>query len=103
MTTSLGALEEAFRVDPTNTQTMAQLGRLYMEAQDWQKAQRVYRSMVLQNLAPSLGVSKADVYFNLGRVHAELGEEPKAKDMYSYMYIGFVIHGGTLKSWSNLK
>jgi pentatricopeptide repeat protein len=76
------AYEEAFRVDPTNVQTMAGLGQLYMVKQDWDKARRVYRSMVLQNIDPSVGVSKADVYFQLGQIHAALDELPKAKDMY---------------------
>jgi pentatricopeptide repeat protein len=76
------AYEEAFRVDPTNVRTMAGLGKLYMDAQNWDKARRVYRSMVLQNIDPSLGVSKADVYFHLGQIHAALEETPKAKDMF---------------------
>ncbi len=74
--------EDAFRVDPTNVKTMIGLGSLYFSKEDWDKARRVYRSMVLQNLDPDLGVSKADVYFYLGRIHQELGEDMKAKDMY---------------------
>jgi hypothetical protein len=38
--------------------------------------------MLLQNLDPSLGVTKADVYLQLGQIHAQLGEGPKAKGMY---------------------
>ncbi len=76
------AYEEAFRVDPTNVKTMAGLGKLYMDAQNWDKARRVYRSMVLQNIDPSLGISKADVYYQLGQIHAALDEKPKAKDMF---------------------
>jgi tetratricopeptide (TPR) repeat protein len=76
------AYEEAFRVDPTNVRTMAGLGQLYMNAQNWDKARRVYRSMVLQPIDASVGVSKADVYFHLGQIHAALDETPKAKDMF---------------------
>jgi pentatricopeptide repeat protein len=61
---------------------MAGLGRIYFAAKEWEKARRVYRSMLLQNLDPSLGVTKADVYLQLGLIHAELGEGPKAKSMY---------------------
>ncbi len=76
------AYEEAFRIDPTNVRTMVGLGQLYMAAQDWDKARRVYRSMVLQNIDPAIGVTKADVYFQLGQIHQAQGEVPKAKDMY---------------------
>jgi pentatricopeptide repeat protein len=79
---ALAAYEEAFRIDPTNVATMAGLGQLHMAAQDWEKARRVYRSMVLQNIDPSLGISKADVYFYLGQIHVQLGENAKAKGMF---------------------
>lgn len=76
------AYEEAFRVDPTNVDTMAGLGQLYVEGQEWDKARRVYRSLVLQNIDPRAGLSKADVYYNLGHIHLQLGEDAKAKGMF---------------------
>ena len=79
---ALAAYEEAFRVNPTDVPTMAGLGRLYFTAQDWEKARRVYRSMVLQNIDPALGITKAEVYYSLGKIHEHLGEAPKAKGMY---------------------
>ncbi len=79
---ALAAYEEAFRVNPTDTMTMAGLGRIYMARQTWDKARRVYRSMVLQNLDPDLGITKAEVYYCLGLIHAQLGEVPKAKGMF---------------------
>ncbi|HTJ43734.1 MAG TPA: tetratricopeptide repeat protein [Kofleriaceae bacterium] len=79
---ALAAYEEAFRVNPTDVPTMAGLGRIYMGQRDWEKARRVYRSLVLQNIDPEAGVTKADVYFALGVIHVELGEAPKAKGMF---------------------
>lgn len=79
---ALAAYEEAFRVNPTDVPTMAGLGRLYMAARDWEKARRVYRSLVLQNLGPDAGISKPEVYLALGDIHLELGERPQAKGMY---------------------
>ena len=58
------------------------LGRLYMAAADWEKARRIYRSMLLQNLDPAGGVTRADVYLHLGEIHEKLGEGPKAVGMY---------------------
>ncbi len=72
----------AFQIDPQHTATMVALGRLYMTATEWEKARRIYRSMLLQNLDPAAGVSKADVYLALGEIHEKLGEGPKAVGMY---------------------
>ena len=38
--------------------------------------------MLLQNLDPSAGVTKADIYLALGEIHEKLGEAPKALGMY---------------------
>ena len=79
---ALAAYDEAFRIDPTNVSTMAGLGRLHMDRQDWEKARRVYRSMVLQELSPDCGITKAVVYYNLGLIHMHLDEPKKAKGMF---------------------
>ena len=79
---ALASYEEAFRVNPTDVATMAGLGRIYLDRKMWEKARRVYRSMVLQNLDPSMGISKAEVYLHLGNIHVELGEPRKAKGMF---------------------
>ncbi|MFH0899560.1 MAG: tetratricopeptide repeat protein, partial [Pseudomonadota bacterium] len=62
---AIKAYEEAFRVDPSHGATMAGLGRLYFAKADWERARRVYRNMLLQNLDPAVGVTKADIYFHL--------------------------------------
>ncbi|MCB9573169.1 MAG: tetratricopeptide repeat protein, partial [Kofleriaceae bacterium] len=79
---AMAAYEEAFRVNPTDVPTMAGLGRLYMAARDWEKARRVYRSLVLQNVDADAGLTKADVYYALGVIHVELNEAPKARGMF---------------------
>ena len=53
-----------------------------MNHSDWEKARRIYRSMLLQNLDPNSGVTRADVYLHLGEIHEKLGEGPKAVGMY---------------------
>ncbi|HET6613456.1 MAG TPA: tetratricopeptide repeat protein [Kofleriaceae bacterium] len=79
---ALSAYEEAFRVNPTDVETMAGLGRLHMGRQDWEKARRVYRSLVLQNIDPRCGLTKAEVYHHLGSIHIKLGEAKKARGMF---------------------
>ena len=79
------ALEQykaAYAIDAGYLPTLIALGRLYMGAADWEQARKVYRGMLLQNLDPSSGVTRADVYLHLGEIHEKLGEGPKAVGMY---------------------
>jgi tetratricopeptide (TPR) repeat protein len=79
---ALTAYEEALRVNPTDVTTMTGLGRLYFAAQDWEKARKIYQSLVLQNVDSEAGVTKAEVYWALGKIHLQLGQPPKAKSMF---------------------
>ncbi|HEY5945217.1 MAG TPA: tetratricopeptide repeat protein, partial [Kofleriaceae bacterium] len=79
---ALAAYEEALRVNPTDVITMTGLGRMYFASGDWEKARKIYQSLVLQNIEPELGVTKGEVYWALGRIHIELGQSPKAKSMF---------------------
>ena len=79
---ALAAYEEALRVNPTDVITMTGLGRMYFSAGDWEKARKIYQSLVLQNIDSDAGVTKGDVYWALGKIHIELGQPPKAKSMF---------------------
>jgi tetratricopeptide (TPR) repeat protein len=79
---ALAAYEDAFRIDPTNVATMVGLGALYVEAQEWEKAKRVYRSLVLQKIDPTLGITMGEAYYRLGTIHVQTGEKDKAKGMF---------------------
>ena len=61
---------------------MTGLGRMYFAAGDWEKARRIYQSLVLQNIDADAGVTKGEVYWALGKIHIELGQPPKAKSMF---------------------
>ena len=61
---------------------MTGLGRLYFAGSDWEKARKIYQSLVLQNIDADAGVTKGEVYWALGRIHIELGQSPKAKSMF---------------------
>ncbi|HEX4450171.1 MAG TPA: tetratricopeptide repeat protein [Kofleriaceae bacterium] len=79
---ALAAYEEALRVNPTDVVTMTGLGRLYFTSGDWEKARKIYQSLVLQNIDAEIGVTKGEVYWALGKIHIELGQAPKAKSMF---------------------
>jgi tetratricopeptide (TPR) repeat protein len=79
---ALAAYEEALRVNPTDVTTMTGLGRLYFAGEDWEKARKIYQSLVLQNVDVDAGVTKAEVYWALGKIHLKLGQPPKARSMF---------------------
>ncbi|MDB4961753.1 MAG: repeat-containing protein [Myxococcales bacterium] len=79
---ALAAYEEALRVNPTDVSTMTGLGRLYLALEDWEKARKIYQSLVLQNIDVEAGVTKGEVYWALGKIHLQLGQPPKAKSMF---------------------
>jgi tetratricopeptide (TPR) repeat protein len=79
---ALEAYASAHQIDPSHALTLAALGRLYTGASDWEKARGIYRKMLLQNLDPAAGITKADVYLHLGEIHEKLNEAPKAIGMY---------------------
>jgi tetratricopeptide (TPR) repeat protein len=79
---ALEQYQAAYQIDAGNPATLAALGRLFMDQQEWEKARRMYRSLLLQNIDPSTGVRKAEVYLALGEIHERTNEAPKAVGMY---------------------
>jgi tetratricopeptide (TPR) repeat protein len=78
---ALKELEQAFRIEPGNVGILKELGELAFEQSDFKKAQQMYRALLLQRLDPPSTISKAEVFYALGRVHEALGERPKARQM----------------------
>jgi tetratricopeptide (TPR) repeat protein len=73
----------AYKLDPSHPATVAALGRLAFRGGDLENARKYYRSLLLQNFdEKTAGVSKAEVYLMLGRMHVLANEIPKARNMF---------------------
>jgi tetratricopeptide (TPR) repeat protein len=73
----------AYKLDPSHPATVAALGRLAFRGGDLDNARKYYRSLLLQNFdEKTAGVSKAEVYLMLGRMHVLANEIPKARNMF---------------------
>ena len=79
---AIAELDKAFRIEPGNVQVLAKLGTVALEANDLRKAQQMFRALLLQRLDASSPITKAEVFMNLGEVHARLGENAKAVQMF---------------------
>ncbi|MBC8068233.1 MAG: hypothetical protein IAG13_07860, partial [Deltaproteobacteria bacterium] len=74
-------LQEAYRVDTTNVETLMTLGVMHESDAEWRDALKIYRTMLLQNADQSGLLRRGDIYIGLARAHVMLEEKPKAKAM----------------------
>jgi tetratricopeptide (TPR) repeat protein len=73
----------AYQLDPTHAATLASLARIAAQRNDPEKARRFYRSLLLHNFdEKSVGITKGEVYYALGRLHLQASEVPKARNMF---------------------
>jgi tetratricopeptide (TPR) repeat protein len=73
----------AYQIDPTQAQTLAALARLSLKQSDGESARKFYRTLLLQSFdEKAVGLTKAEIYLALGRLHLDAGETPKARNMF---------------------
>ena len=83
MASASASFGAAYKLDPTHPATIAALGRIAFRSSDLDAARKYYRSLLLQNFdEATAGVSKAEVYLMLGRMHVIANELPKARNMF---------------------
>lgn len=74
-------LQEAYRVDTTNVETLMTLGVLHESESDWKESLKIWRTMLLQNADQSGLLRRGDIYIGLAKAHVMLQEKAKAKAM----------------------
>lgn len=79
---ALSELDLAFKIDPGNIVVLRDLGRLALEADDLDRAQKTFRALLLQKLDGSSGITKAEVFFHLGEISEKQNDRAKAIQMY---------------------
>ncbi|MEZ0229449.1 MAG: tetratricopeptide repeat protein [Planctomycetota bacterium] len=78
------ALQEfdlAFKIDPGNIIVLRDLGKLALDVGDLERAQKTFRALLLQKLAPDAGISKGEVFYYLGEICMKQGDKAKAVQM----------------------
>jgi len=79
---ALAELDLAFKIDPGNIVVLRDLGRLALEANDLDRAQKTFRALLLQKLDGQSGITKAEVFFHLGEISEKQNDRAKAIQMY---------------------
>ena len=74
-------LDQAFRINPGDLAILVDLGRLAMETNDLDRAQKTFRALLLQRLDANAPITKAEVFYALGEINHRQGEKQKAIQM----------------------
>jgi tetratricopeptide (TPR) repeat protein len=77
----LAELDQAFRINPGNLAILVDLGRLALDVNDLERAQKTFRALLLQRLDVKAPITKAEVFFYLGDISNRQGEKQKAIQM----------------------
>ena len=77
----LSELDQAFRITPGNLAILVDLGRLALDLEDLERAQKTFRALLLQRLDAKAPISKAEVFYYLGEISHRQGEKQKAIQM----------------------
>ena len=77
----LAELDQAFRITPGNLAILVDLGRLALDMEDLDRAQKTFRALLLQRLDDNAPITKAEVFFYLGDISHRQGETKKAIQM----------------------
>jgi Tfp pilus assembly protein PilF len=73
----------AYQIDPTQAAVLGALSRLSLRQNDVESARRYLRTLLLQSFdEKAAGITKAEVYLELGNLHREAGENAKARNMF---------------------
>ncbi len=75
---ALACYDAAYKIDLTNVPILRDLGLLCIETGDYERAQRSFRTLLLQRLDGTAGLTKADVYYHLGDALHRQGDHAKA-------------------------
>ncbi|MBW2276564.1 MAG: tetratricopeptide repeat protein, partial [Deltaproteobacteria bacterium] len=79
---ALANLEAAYKMDISNTEVLISLGKLHYDRADYDKAVKLFRALLLQRFDPSVGATKADIYWYVGDICLKQNDTRKAKGMF---------------------
>lgn len=75
-------LDSAFKMDPANVGMLRDLAMCAFELDDLERAERSFRSLLLQKLDATTGINKGQVFQYLGHISRKKNDLPRAINMY---------------------
>ncbi|MGM0556432.1 MAG: hypothetical protein ACQEVA_08665 [Myxococcota bacterium] len=77
------AYESAHKVDATYIPNLLSLGKLEVAQESWDDALKIFQTLLLHQMSIENSEDKVELYYNLGLVRQNLGDERRAKDMFN--------------------
>jgi tetratricopeptide (TPR) repeat protein len=79
---ALAQLDMALKIDAGSVGVLRDLGVLAFETNDFERAQKMFRALLLQRLDANAGISKGEVFYYLGEISVKQGDRVKAVQMF---------------------
>ena len=74
---------ECFDYDATYLPNLFRLGKLHFRKENWDKALKIFQTMLLHQMNIESNDQRVDIFFHLGVLRQKLGDARKAKDMFN--------------------
>jgi tetratricopeptide (TPR) repeat protein len=74
---------ECFDYDATYLPNLFRLGKLHFRKENWDKALKIFQTMLLHQMNIESNEQRVDIFYHLGILRLKLGDPRKAKDMFN--------------------
>ncbi len=74
---------ECFDYDATYLPNLFRLGKLHFRKENWDKALKIFQTMLLHQMHIESNEQRVDIFYHLGVLRQKLGDPRKAKDMFN--------------------
>lgn len=74
---------ECFDYDATYLPNLFRLGKLHFRKENWDKALKIFQTMLLHQMHIESNEQRVDIFYHLGVLRHKLGDPRKAKDMFN--------------------
>jgi tetratricopeptide (TPR) repeat protein len=81
--TAREAYQAAHKIDATYIPNLLSLGKLEVSQQAWDDALKIFQTLLLHQMSIEDPADKVELYYNLGLVRQQLGDDRRAKDMFN--------------------
>jgi len=99
---ALESYQAAYDIDATYIPNLLSLGKLHYKMEDWERALKIFQTLLLHQMKIKEKDDKLDVYYFLGRVRQVTGDDRRARDMYNRALAIDKNHAPTLKAIEEL-
>ncbi len=80
---ALASYTSCFEYDATYLPNLFRLGKLHFRREEWDKALKIFQAMLLHQMKIESNAQRVEIFYHLGVVRLRLGDDRKARDMFT--------------------